>query len=168
MDFQAEYDDFFNSLGDSGAATFKFFELFRVCMGDDTRAPHQKGEDSGPQTRGLHYGKQATDASLSDEALRALKSYLKTQRSWLRKEQANVDKAECRRRMWFWTQKLIELGAFDRSTRRDIVYWMDVAIERTFEGCELRLLSSGGQPAFARTSEKIDLAHVPSKESPTP
>lgn len=169
MDLQAEYDDILHSLGDSGAATYKFFDLFRICLGDDPRPTSSKGEDGSsrePHTRGLHYGKQATDASLSDAELRALKSFLKAQRSWLRKEQAAVNKAECRRRMWFWTQKLIELGAFDRPTRRDITYWMDVAIERTFEGCELRLLSSGGAPAFARTSEKIEL--TPAVETSTP
>jgi hypothetical protein len=157
MDLQAEYDDFINSLGDHGAATFKFFELFRICLGDDPRPP--KGESG--QTRGLHYGKQASDASLSDEELKSLKTFLKTQRSWLRKEQKNADKGECRRRMWFWVQKLIEFGAFDRPTRRDITYWMDVSIERTFEGCEMRILSVGGHPAFTRSSEKIEINAPP-------
>lgn len=141
MDLEAEYKDFLEGLGDHGSAFYKFFDLFKINLGESV-------EDG--MTRGLHYGKQASDSSLSDEQLRALKSYLKLQRSWIRKEKLNASKAECRRRMWFWTQKLMELGAFDRPTRRDIMYWMDVCIERSFEGCELRILSQSGEPTFVR------------------
>jgi hypothetical protein len=69
MDLQAEYDDFLNGLGDHGAAFFKFFELFKINLGDSP-------EDG--MTKGLHYGKQSSDSSLSDEQLRSLKTYLKT------------------------------------------------------------------------------------------
>lgn len=146
MDLQAEYDDFLNGLGDHGAAFFKFFELFKVNLGDSV-------EDG--MTKGLHYTKQATDTSLTDEQLRALKSYLKAQRSWIRKQQKDADKTECRRRMWFWTQKLIEFSAFDRPTRRDITYWMDVCMERSYEGCDIRILNQGGVPGFIRTDKPI-------------
>lgn len=145
MDLQAEFDDFIGGLGDHGTAFYKFFDLFRISLGD---APEEG------ITRGLHYGKQSSDSSLSDEQLKALKTYMKAQKSWVRKQQKAADKAECRRRMWFWVQKLIELGAFDRATRRDITYWMDTAIERTFEGCEVRLFSMNGEPAFARKMDE--------------
>lgn len=136
MDLDAEYKDFFEGLGDHGTAFFKFFDLFRINLGD--------AKEEG-MSRGLHFGKQASDSSLSDEQLRALKSYQKAQRSWARKEQKNANRAECRRRMWFWCQKLIEIGAFDRSTRREIVLWMDFAMERTMEGCEVRIESAEGK-----------------------
>ena len=146
MDLQAEYDDFLNGLGDHGAAFFKFFDLFKINLGDSI-------EDG--MTKGIHYGKQASDASLPDEQLRALKSYLKAQRSWIRKQQVNADKTECRRRIWFWTQKLIEFGAFDRPTRRDITYWMDVCMERSYEGCDIRILNQGGVPGYIRTDKPM-------------
>lgn len=145
MDLQAEYDDFLTGLGDHGAAFYKFFDLFKISLGD---APEEG------ITRGLHYGKQASDSSLSDEQLRALKTFMKSQKTWVRKQQKGADKAECRRRMWFWVQKLIELGAFDRPTRRDITFWMDTCIERTLEGCEIRVMSINGEPAFARKMDE--------------
>lgn len=36
-----------------------------------------------------------------------------------------ISRKECRRRMWFFVQKLIEFGAFCRADRRDIINWMD-------------------------------------------
>ena len=141
MDFQAEFDDFIQSLGDHGAAFYKFFDLFKISLGDSP-------EDG--IHRGIHYGKQASDSSLSDEQLKAMKTYLKAQKSWIRKQQKAADKPECRRRMWFWCQKLIEFGAFDRSTRRDICYWMDTATERSFEGCEFRIFSENAKETFVR------------------
>jgi hypothetical protein len=129
MDYQTEYDDMFATLGDHGAAFFKFFDLFRVCLGD--------GEGL---TKGLHYGKDCSDTKLSDEVLRELKSFLKTQRTWLRKAPEKATPNETRRRMWFWTQKLIEIGAFDRSIRRDIVTWMDICIERSMEDCDFKII----------------------------
>lgn len=147
MDLQAEYDDFLNGLGDHGAAFFKFFELFKINLGD---APEEG------MTKGLHYAKQATDSSLTEDELRALKTYLKSQRSWIRKHKKEAEKAECRRRMWFWTQKLIELGAFDRPTRRDITYWMDVCMERSYEGCDIRILNQGGAAAYVRVDKSSE------------
>lgn len=141
MDFEAEYKDFFDGLGDHGTAFYKFFDLFRVNLGDSK-------EDG--MTKGFHYAKQASDASLSDEQLRIIKTYLKQQKSWIRKEQKNADRAECRRRLWFFCQKLIELGAFDRTTRRDINTWMDFAMERTMEGVQVRLESYQGNFIMAK------------------
>lgn len=145
MDFQVEYNEFLNGLGDHGAAFYKFFELFKINLGDSP----EEG-----MSRGLHYGKQASDSSISDENLKALKAYLKAQKSWLRKQEKNADKTECRRRIWFWVQKLIELGAFDRPTRRDITYWMDVCMERTYEGCDIRILNQAGVPGYIRKGEE--------------
>jgi hypothetical protein len=141
MDLDAEYKDFFQGLGDHGTAFYKFFELFHINLGDN--------KEEG-MVRGLHYGKQASDCSLSDEQLRALKTYQKAQRTWIRKEQKNADRAECRRRLWFWCQKLLEIGAFDRPTRRDIMYWMDFAMERSMEGVELRIESYQGKFIVAK------------------
>lgn len=154
MDFQVEYTEFLNGLGDHGAAFYKFFELFKVNLGDSP-------EDG--MTKGLHYGKQASDSSLPEDQLRALKSFLKAQKSWLRKQEKNADKVECRRRMWFWTQKLIELGAFDRQTRRDITYWMDVCMERSYEGCDIRILNQGGVPGFIRKEDDRETKTNPDK-----
>jgi hypothetical protein len=141
MDLDAEYKEYFQGLGDHGTAFYKFFDLFRINLGD--------AKEEG-MSRGLHYGKQASDSSLSDEVLRALKTYLKTQRSWIRKQEKTADHVECRRRMWFWCQKLIEVGAFDRYIRRDICVWMDFAMERTMEGVQVRIESYKGNFVMAK------------------
>jgi hypothetical protein len=118
MNLEAEYKDFFEGLGEAGTFTYKFFDLFRVNLGN--------GEVNGEKlVKGIHWGKQASDDELTDDQLKELKAYLKTQKSWIRKEMGNIKHTECRKRMWFFVQKLIEYGAFCRADRRDIITWMD-------------------------------------------
>ncbi len=119
MDLQAEYKDFFEGLGDCAAFTYKFFDLFRVNLGN--------GEDDkgNKMIKGLHWGKDTSDETLTDEQLKELKSYLKQAKSWIRKDQQKASASECRRRMVFFVQKLLEFGAFTRGERREIILWMD-------------------------------------------
>jgi hypothetical protein len=119
MNLQVEYKDFFEGLGDIGTYTYKFFDLFRVNLGNGD------GENGEKLVKGIHWSKDASDEELSDEQLKELKSYLKQQKSWLRKEQKAVKHMECRRRMWFFMQKLLEIGAFTRGERREMILWMD-------------------------------------------
>ena len=145
--WEEEYAESFSKLADHGSATLKFFELFQVKEG---MSP------DGSWKLGLHWGKHHAAAfNLSDEELRSVKTYLRTQRSWLKKEKAAAPAVECRRRMWFLVQKLREVGAFDARTLRDICYWMDIAMDRTLEGCELRVESVGGQIAYATTGAAV-------------
>ena len=119
MDFQAEYKDFFEGLGVTATYTYKFFDLFRVNLGNG------EDEKGNKLVKGLHWSKDCSEEGLSDEQLRELKSYLKQQKTWLRKEQTQIKASECRRRMWFFVQKLLEFGAFTRGERREIILWMD-------------------------------------------
>ena len=137
MDITEEYEDIFNTLGDHGSAFFKFFDLFRANLGDG------EGQDGEKLVKGLHYGKDCSDSKLSDTQLKELKNYLKTQRTWIRKQSEKVTPKETRRRMWFWTQKLIEFGAFNTSTRRDIITWMDICMDRSMEDCEFKIMYKG-------------------------
>jgi len=146
MNYDAEYKDFFESLGDHGTATYKWFDLFRVNLGDGVDS------DGIVMRRGLYWGKHGSDESLDDQTLREIKSYVKAAKAGIRKEKKATSMVECRRRIWFLCQKIIEIGAFDRPVRRDILHWADVANERTLEGCQLRIESVGGGPAFATTA----------------
>lgn len=119
MDFQAEYKDFFEGLGDAGTYTYKFFDLFRVNLGNG------EDEKGNKVVKGIHWSKDTSDGDLSDEQLKELKTYLKHVKSWIRKEQSAVKASECRRKMWFFLQKLLEFGAFTRSERREMILWMD-------------------------------------------
>jgi hypothetical protein len=119
MDFAAEYKDFFEGLGDVGTYAYKFFDLFKVYLGN--------GEDDhgNKLVKGLHWSKDASDEDLTDDQLKELKTYLKQVKSWIRKEQTSVKASDCRRKMWFFLQKLLEFGAFTRGERREMILWMD-------------------------------------------
>jgi len=93
MDLQAEYKDFFEGLGPVGTYTYKFFDLFRVNLGN--------GEDDkgNKLVKGLHWSKDTSDEDLTDDQLKELKSYLKQQKNWIRKEQTNIKASECRKHM---------------------------------------------------------------------
>lgn len=119
MDLQAEYKDFFEGLGDIGTYTYKFFDLFKVNLGNG------EDEKGNKLVKGLHWSKDASEEELTDEQLKELKAYLKQVKSWLRKEQKQVKSSECRRKMWFFLQKLLEMGAFTRGERREMILWMD-------------------------------------------
>ena len=119
MDLQAEYKEFFEELGQAATYTYKFFDLFKVNLGN--------GEDDkgNKLVKGLHWSKDCSDEELTDEQLKELKSYLKQVKSSIRKEKKQVKASECRRRMWFFLQKLLEFGAFTRGERREMILWMD-------------------------------------------
>lgn len=119
MDFQAEYKEFFEGLGSTTTYAYKFFDLFKVNLGN--------GEDEKGQklVKGLHWSKDCSEEGLTDEQLREFKTYLKQVKSWLRKEQKACKASDCRRKMWFFVQKLLEVGAFTRGERREMILWMD-------------------------------------------
>lgn len=119
MDLQAEYKDFFDGLGDAGTYAYKFFDLFRVNLGDG------QDNDGNKLVKGIHWSKDASEEDLTDDQLKELKAYLKQVKSWIRKEQKSIRQTECRRKMWFFLQKLLEYGAFTRGERREMILWMD-------------------------------------------
>jgi len=123
MSMMEEYDAIFEELGDHGAAFYKFFDLFRVITSDS---------DDGT-LKGIYYGKDATWTLATDEQLKELKSYLKAQRSWIKKEGKNASPRECRRRLWFWCSRLKEWRIFDMRIRHDINYWFDTCEERIMD-----------------------------------
>jgi hypothetical protein len=114
-----EYEAMFEDLGDCGAAFWKFFDMFRIQVEDDENAK-----------RGVTFGKSAAWTKASDEQLRELRSYWKEQRRWIKKEGRAVKPAECRRRMWFWVEKVTSLSMFDSNTRREVYWWFDTCEER--------------------------------------
>ena len=119
MDLQAEYKEFFDELGQAATYTYKFFELFKVNLGNG------EDNDGNKLVKGIHWSKDCSEEELTDEQLRELKSYLKQVKTWIRKEKKQVKASECRRRMWFFLQKLLEFGAFTRGERREMIVWMD-------------------------------------------
>ncbi len=119
VDLQAEYKEFFDELGQAATYTYKFFDLFRVNLG------HGEDDKGNKLVKGIHWSKDCSEEELTDEQLKELKSYLKQVKSWIRKEKKDVKVSECRRKMWFFLQKLLEFGAFRRGERREMILWMD-------------------------------------------
>jgi hypothetical protein len=111
MDFLAEYDDM-GAIPQNIAVSYKFLNLFKVVM-----------NDSETEKRGLHWSTYTIDSHLSDEVLLAFKTYLKAKKSELRKENP---KTNCGKILWFFYQKLLDVGAFDIETRKDILGYMEL------------------------------------------
>ena len=138
-----EYDAIFEELGDAGAAFWKFFDCFRIFLGDS---------ESDGMVKGIYYNKDASWTFATDDQLKQLKNYWKEQRKWIKKEgKSGASPLECRRRMWFWASRLKEWNIFDLRIRRDINYWMDFAMERSMEGSMVRVEYLNGQPVIAKS-----------------
>lgn len=137
FNFNDELKELFEEGSDSGIAFMKFFRLFNVKL---------QGKDDGSLT----YGKDSVDEEINQKYLVALRDYIREQRKWVSDHNGKPESVECRRRIWFFVHKLVEIGAFDRTIRRDIMWWMDVCMERTFEGTQVRIESVRGEPRWAR------------------
>lgn len=111
MDFLEEYDEM-NTIPANTAVSYKFLNLFKVVL-----------TSSETEKRGLHWSSISVDTKLSDEILVAIKTFLKVKKSELRKADP---KTKCGTILWFFYQKLLEIGAFDMETRRDILQYMEL------------------------------------------
>jgi hypothetical protein len=109
MDFLAEYDEM-HTIPPKIAVSYKFLNLFHVVIKD------------GSEKRGLYWTTDIVDSKLSDDALLAIKVFLKTKKASLLK---GVDK-EHSKILWFFYQKLLELGAFDITIRSEIRAYLDL------------------------------------------
>jgi hypothetical protein len=116
MDFLEEYNEM-QSIPQNLAVSYKFLSLFKVVL-----------KDSEEEKRGLHWSSYSVDSKLSDEVLLAFKNYLKAKKSELRKggEKPVSEKPAYGKILWFFYQKLLEVGAFDCETRRDILQYMEL------------------------------------------
>jgi hypothetical protein len=112
MDFLAEYDEMATIGPQNMAIAYKFLNLFKVVI-----------TPTETEKRGLYWSKMSLDPNLSDEVLYAIKAYLKAKKSELRKGDPNSKPG---RMLWFFYQKLLEVGAFDSYTRRDILAYMEL------------------------------------------
>lgn len=111
MDFLAEYDEMV-TIPQNTIVAYKFLSLFKVVL-----------KDTETEKRGLHWSLIAVDNKLDDQTLIAFKNYLKAKRSELRKLDPSSKPGKM---LWFFYQKLLEVGAFDVETRKDIHNYMEL------------------------------------------
>ena len=112
MDFLEEYDEMC-TIPSKIAVTYKFFQLFGVVL-----------EDTPTAKRGLHFSTIAVDSNLSDETLLAFNVYLKAKKKQLTK--GDEAATNCGKFLWFFYQKLLEVGAFTPEVRTEIRGYMDL------------------------------------------
>lgn len=106
IDLLAEYEEV-KKLPVPTAVTYKFFSGFKV-EGDSLVW-------SGFRT------------PLSEEVRKPVKAFLKEQRRAT--EEDGLKQGECSRRMWFWYQKILDLGLFSGAAyqaRAEILRWVEV------------------------------------------
>ena len=111
MDFLAEYDEM-AAIESKIAVTYKFFDLFTVCMDDNKK--------------GFYFSKCAVDTKLSDEVLLAFRAYLKVKKGLLKKCATDPKLLNCGKLLWFFYQKILEVGAFTPEIRNEIRGYMDL------------------------------------------
>jgi hypothetical protein len=103
MDLLAEYEEMKQIPLHTGI-TYKFFSMFKVD--GDT----------------LYWG--VAPAPLEEEVRGPIKACLKAQRAALR--EGSLTKSECSRRLWFWGQKVLEMGLFRDEIRAEIIKWTEI------------------------------------------
>lgn len=108
MDFLAEFQEM-DEIPNKVVVAYKFLNLFKV---------HIEGEK-----RGLYWSVGHVDTKLSDEELLCFKNYLKAMKSQLKKEDKTLKHSKI---IWFFYQKLLEVGAFDIVVRNEIRGFLDL------------------------------------------
>jgi hypothetical protein len=106
LDLLAEYEEV-KKLPVPTAVAYKFFSNFKVV--DDSLVW------SGFST------------ALSEDMRKPVKAFLKEQRRAIQED--GLKQGECSRRIWFWFQKILDLGLFTGNAaeaRMQILRWMEV------------------------------------------
>ena len=111
MEFLQEYEEM-NTIPQNTAVAYKFLSLFKVVL-----------KETEEEKRGLYWSSISLDKKLDDETLINFKNYLKAKKSELRKADPS---SKAGKMLWFFYQKLIEVGAFDTETRREILNYMEL------------------------------------------
>ena len=108
MDFLEVFQEM-DAIPTKVVVAYKFLNLFKV---------YTEGEK-----RGMYWSVGCVDRKLSDEDLLCFKNYLKTMKSQLKKEEPGLKHSKI---IWFFYQKLLEVGAFDLQTRNEIRGFLDL------------------------------------------
>jgi hypothetical protein len=112
MSLYDEFNDFFKELGPVGTYSFKFFDGFKFNSEDKTIKFHTDFEDT-----------------LDDELFEQLRSYVKQEKSTIRKLQKDLDLKQTKRKMSFFFMKLQENGVFSLAERKYILIYTDFCLE---------------------------------------
>jgi hypothetical protein len=129
--YHEEYEEGLETLGDAGLAFFKFFQSFTV---KDTT---------------IRYGKRMVDTSVSEETARDVKEYIREQKQWILLNKKSADRKELRRRMWWLSQKFLDVGVFSATEQHIISCWLDTCLDRTMEGLQMFITQAAAESTSA-------------------
>jgi AAA+ ATPase superfamily predicted ATPase len=120
-DFQEEYQDYFQGLGEPGMVFLVFLNTWFI------RIP---GVEEENQEATIRFGKRIEDSEVSKDVAIQLRRWLKEQKSWIRKEQKSASFGEIKRRMWWLGAKMIEHGIFQDREQKTVLVWLDMCMDR--------------------------------------
>lgn len=120
-DFQEEYQDYYQGLGEPGMVFLMFLNAWSV------KIPGAEEED---QEATVKFGKRIEDEEVPRELAFQLRKWLKEQKTWIRKEQKSASYSEIKRRLWWLSAKMIEYGIFQDREQRTVMVWMDMCMDR--------------------------------------
>jgi hypothetical protein len=120
-DFQEEYQDYYQGLGEPGMVYLMFLNAWSVKI---------PGEEEEDQEATVKFGKRIEDEEVPRELAFQLRKWLKEQKTWIRKEQKSASYSEIKRRLWWLSAKMIENGIFQDREQRTVLVWMDMCMDR--------------------------------------
>ena len=112
MTLYDEFNDFFKELGPLGTASYKFFDGFKFNNESKTISFHKDFEDT-----------------VEEELFDDLRSYVKQEKSSIRKLQKELDVKQVKRKMSFFFIKLQEHGIFSVAERKYILIYTDFCLD---------------------------------------
>jgi len=110
MLLQQEYDEIIDALGGPGAGFYKFFSAFSA-----------KGTS-------IKFGPRVTSVSLDEEIVSEFRSYIKTQKEWVRETRRPTKEME--QRMWWMVCKLLEHDVFSTYDHQYVMKWYSICSDQ--------------------------------------
>jgi len=101
VDFAAEEEELYSLCSGPVAAIYKFFDMFRVELGDESQ-----------KLATIHFGKSFHDDEVPKELAKQVRSYVKEQKRSLRENPIGYDPQEGRRKLFWLLTMLLEHGIF--------------------------------------------------------
>lgn len=107
---QQEYDEITDTLGGPGAGFYKFFAAFSA-----------KGST-------IKFGARTTAVGLDEGVVSEFRSYIKTQKEWIREKRHPLKEME--QRMWWMVCKLFEYDIFSVSDNQYVMKWYSLCSDQ--------------------------------------
>lgn len=123
VDFVFEETEFYDNLPRAAVAVYKFFDLFRVEMGDKDAAASAT----------VYFGKSYEDDEVPRELAKQVKSYVKDQKRAIRDAGRGYTAEEGRRKIFWFLTMLFQHGIFGPREQSKIMTYAQFVFHETKE-----------------------------------